>query len=147
MVGALQLCLRCFGCHLAFLFLFQVLCWCCWNGWKRISTSTSAFVKPSDLVSSPGVSHISIIVLTLLCLLNPSFFLKFKIRSRCPCAHSFQRQPSATLFLCAFCCAPLLRKSGFTKPHLVVNCTLRSSKKADTPALHFSISFDLSRKT
>lgn len=74
-----------------------------------------------------------------------SLFLKFKNKGRCPCAHSIQEWPLATSFFGDFCYAHLFSKPGFTRAHLLVNCILRSSKKAGAPALHFTVSFDLSR--
>ena len=112
----------------------------------KISTVTRAFVKQSYL-SSPGVSCICIIVLTLLSLLNPLSLPKVKEQGRCRCAHSIQEWPLATSLLSGFCCAHLFRKPGSIRAHFLINCILRSSKKAGAPALHFTISFDLSRNT
>lgn len=125
---------------------FSALGWCYWER-KRKSLLLQEPLWKQSYLSSPGVSCICIIVLTLLSLLNPLSLPKVKEQGRCRCAHSIQEWPLATSFLSGFCCAHLFRKPGSIRAHFLINCILRSSKKAGAPALHFTISFDLSRNS
>lgn len=83
----------------------SALGWCYW-GRKRKSLLLQEPLWKQSYLSSPGVSCICIIVLTLLFYWILSL-PKVKEQGRCPCAHSIQEWPLATSFLSGFCCAHL----------------------------------------